>query len=299
MTQASSPPPERSANTINALISLLSDQDQRVARQIHQRLVDRGHEAVPFLRHAQQDCRDPLLAQRLHAVIDDLAQADIEQQWAALLAPSRRDVDLETGAFLIARAGDPQADMAPWRQRLNDMAAELTPLVAPSRTPRHNVFAINEYLFQTLQFRGNTRDYYDPRNSLLHCVLERRVGIPISLSVVYLLVSQRLNVPVAGVGMPGHFLVGLQTEPLFIDCFNQGKLLTETDCARALEGSGVAFDRRYLAPCSHDLILARMLRNLVAVAEHRHETTDRQRLSRLLALLERREPPSHVHQGAS
>ena len=299
MTHASPPSSERSAKTINALISLLSDQDRHVARQIHQQLVDRGHEAMPFLRHAQQDCCDLLLAQRLHAVIADLAQADIERQWAELLAPSRWDIDLETCAFLIAGAGDPQADMAPWRQRLNDMVAELTPLVAPSHTPRRNVLAINEYLFQTLQFRGNARDYYDPRNSLLHRVLERRVGIPISLSVVYLLVSQRLNVPVAGVGMPGHFLVGLQTEPLFIDCFNRGKLLTEADCARTLEGSGIAFDRRYLAPCSHDQVLARMLRNLVAIAEHRHETTNQQRWSRLLAILERRETPSRFHQGAS
>ena len=299
MMPASSPPPEHSANTINALIALLSDQDRRIARQIHQQLVDRGHEALPFLRHARQDCQDPLLAQRLHAVMDDLAQRDIEQQWAALLTPSRREVDLETGAFLIARAGDPQADMAPWRQCLNDMAADLARLVDPARGPRRNVLTINEYLFQTLRFRGNTREYYDPRNSFLHRVLERRVGIPISLAVVYLLVSHRLNVPVAGVAMPGHFLVGLQTEPLLIDCFNRGKLLTETECARALEGSGVAFDRRYLAPCSHDRILARMLRNLVAIADHRHETTDRQRWSRLLALLEQRETPSHVPRSAS
>ncbi len=295
MMQASSSPHERSAHTINALISLLSDRDRRVARQIHQRLMDVGHEALPLLRHAQHECGDPLLAQRLHSVIADLAQADIERQWATLLTSSQRDTDLETGAFLIAQAGDPHSEMAPWRQRLHDMADELTRLTDPSHTPRQHVLTINDYLFQTLGFRGNAREYDDPRNSFLHCVLDRRMGIPISLSVVYLLMSQRLNVPVVGIGMPGHFLVGLQTEPLFIDCFNRGRLLTEHDCARLVQHSGVAFDRRDLAPCSHNRILARMLRNLVALAERRHETADRQRWNRLLTLLERGEPSSHGH----
>lgn len=309
MMQAPSPPPTplakargmHSANTINALIFLLSDQDQRIARQIHHQIMNMGPEALPFLRHAREriplgltrGCRDHLLAQRLHAVIADLVHADIEQQWITLLAPSPQDVDLEIGAFLIAQAGDPHADMAPWRQCLDDMAATLTHLVAPSHSPRHNVLAINEYLFQTLQFRGNTRDYYDPDNSFLHRVLARRVGIPISLSVLYLLLSQRLNVPVIGVGVPGHFLVRLQTEPLFIDCFNRGKLLTERDCARVFRNSGVAFDHRHVVPCSHDRILARMLRNLIAICDNRHETAERQRWNRLLTLLQHRELPSH------
>jgi len=308
-----------SANTINALIFLLSDQDQRIARQIHHQIMNMGTELLPFLRHARErmplapgqsqghaltrDCRDHLLAQRLHAVIADLVHVDIEQQWVTLLTPSPQDVDLEIGAFLIAQAGDPHADMAPWRQCLDDMAAALTHLVAPSHNPRHNALAINEYLFQTLQFRGNTRDYYDPDNSFLHRVLARRVGIPISLSVLYLLLSQRLNVPVIGVGVPGHFLVRLQTEPLFIDCFNRGKLLTERDCAQVFRNSGVAFDHRHVVPCSplvargargmHDRILARMLRNLIAICDNRHETVERQRWNRLLTLLQHRELPSH------
>ncbi len=295
MTQATSPSPTQSANTINALISLLSDQDRRVAGQIHHQIMNVGHEALPFLRHARKHCCDLLLAQRLHAVITDLVHVDIEQQWVTLLTPSPQDVDLETGAFLIAQAGDPQADMAPWRQRLDDMVAALTHLVDPSRIPSHNVLAINEYLFQTLRFRGNTRDYYDPHNSFLHRVLERRVGIPISLSVLYLLLSQRLKVPVIGVGIPGHFLVRLQTESLFIDCFNQGKLLTEKDCARMFRNAGVEFDHRHIAPCSPDRILARMLRNLIAICDNRHETADQQRWNRLLTLLEHRETPSHFH----
>ena len=284
--------PSSSAGHIEALIHLLSDHDPRVARHIHQHLVDAGREAVPFLRAALHDCDDPTLAARIRGVMGDIAQAEVEQDWDALLGTSEGELDLEAGAFLIARAGDPQVDTAPYRQRLDAMAAELKPL--SSGTPGQVVRHMNEYLFHTLQFRGNTRQYYDPNNSFLHRVLDDRVGIPISLSVVYLLLGQRLRVPVAGIGLPGHFLVGLRTEPVFIDCFHQGALLTEKDCARLLRDYGVEFDRRYLAPCSHAHILARMLRNLIAVYETRQEATDVRRFRRLLTTLENRETLPHV-----
>ena len=284
---------ERPATNIEALLHLLSDHDLRVARQIHQHLVDVGREAMPVLSQALRDCDEPSLATRIHAVIGDIAQADVERHWDELLKTSEGELDLETGAFLIARAGDPQVETAPYRQRLDDMAAELKPL--SSGTPRQVVRTMNEYLFHTLRFRGNTQQYYDPNNSFLHRVLDNRVGIPISLSVLYVLLGQRLHVPVAGVGLPGHFLVGLRTEPVFIDCFHQGALLTEKDCARLLRDYGVEFDRRYLEPCSHAHILARMLRNLIAVYETRQEATHGRRFRRLLTTLENRENRPHVH----
>lgn len=293
MKNAPSSSPERSATNIDALVHLLSDHDLRVVRQIHRHLVDAGREAIPVLREALGDCDDPTLAARISAVIGDIAQADVDQHWDELLQSSERELDLEAGAFLIARAGDPQVETAPYRQRLDAMAAELNPL--SSGTPRQVVRHLNEYLFHTLRFRGNTQQYYDPNNSFLHRVLDDRVGIPISLSIVYLLLGQRLHVPVAGVGLPGHFLVGLRTEPVFIDCFHQGALLTEKDCARLLRDYGVEFDRRYLEPCSHAHILARMLRNLIAVYETRQEETHGRRFRRLLTTLENRENRPHVH----
>ncbi len=278
---------------VDALVHLLSDRDPRIARQIHRHLVDAGSEALPVLRKALANCDEPSLATRIRTVIGDIAQADVERHWDALLKTSEHTLDLEAGAFLIARTGDPHVETSPYQQRLDEMAAELRPL--SSGTPRQAVRSMNEYLFQTLQFRGNTQQYYDPNNSFLHRVLDDRVGIPISLSVVYLLLGQRLCVPVAGIGLPGHFLVGLRTEPVFIDCFHQGTLLTDKDCARLLQNHGVEFDRRYLEPCSPVQILARMLRNLIAVYETRQEPTEGRRFRRLLTALENREHHPHVH----
>lgn len=291
MKKASSPP-EASAKHITALIHLLSDPDPRIAQRIHQQLVEVGPVATPFLQQARLDRDDPLMAERIQSVIGDIARGDIEQRWGRLLRQPPHALDLEAGAFLIAQVADPQLEAAPYRHRLDHMAATLKETVEPTLEPRQAVLRINEYLFHTLKFRGNTRDYYEPDNSFLHRVLDRRVGIPISLSVVYLLVSQRLDLPVAGVGMPGHFLVRLRTEPVFIDCFNQGALLTQNDCEKLLLQYGVGFDHRYLEPCAPDQILGRMLRNLIAIFEHRQEPANRERFHRLFTMLENRDEPS-------
>ena len=116
------------ATNIEALLHLLSDHDPRIARHIHQHLVDAGREAMPFLRAALNDCDDPALALRIRGVIREIAQADVEQEWSALLKTSEPELDLETGAFLIARTGDPHVETAPYRQRLDAIAAELKPL---------------------------------------------------------------------------------------------------------------------------------------------------------------------------
>lgn len=280
--------PEGSTKHVPALIRLLSDPDPRVAQRIHRQLVDVGRVATPFLQQACIDVDDPLMVERLQAVNEEIDRAEIERRWGRLLQQPRPEVDLEAGAFLIAQAAEPQLAVPFYQQRLDDVAAALKQTVDPSRDPRHAVLTINEYLFHTLKFRGNTRTYYDPDNSFLHRVLDRRVGIPISLSVLYILVSRRLNLPVVGVGMPGHFIVRLRTQPVFIDCFHQGALLTPKACEKLLQPYGVEFDRRHLEPCSSDQILARMLRNLIAIFENRREFTNGEKFYRLFAMLENR-----------
>ena len=105
-------------------------------------------------------------------------------------------------------------------------------------------------------------------------VIDRRMGIPISLSVLYLLLGLRLGLPVKGVGMPGHFLVKVDSSPpfLFVDCFNGGTLLEESDCKKFLTDSGFGFEPWYLEPSPNPLILERMLRNLLGIYHQRQES---------------------------
>ena len=168
---------------------------------------------------------------------------------------------------IAARYRDMPARIAP---RYRDMPARIalaTPSVSAGEDGPTFVRSMNQYLFEELEFRGNDTDYYDPRNSCLDQVLDRRTGIPITLSVVYMEVARRLHRPVFGIGLPGHFVVEYNdgAYSTFIDPFHAGKLLTEDDChqlARQITGVDTPAVSSTLAPVSTRYILVRMLNNL-------------------------------------
>ena len=277
---------EYSEKQINALIHLLSDQDSQIAQTIHDQLVAVGQPALSLLQRAHDEPAETPVGERIGSVITDIKLIEVEHSFNALMTPSTEPIDLETGALLIAKAAYPDLDVQASQHQIENMVAALRPRLEKDIPPRQAIQTISEYLFHELGFTGNTRDYYDPANSFLHQVLERRIGIPISLSLLYLLIAQRLNVPVVGIGLPGHFMVGLQTEHVFIDCFNQGVVLYQKDCAKFLQEYGVEFESRYLNPTPNEHILARMLRNLVAIYQNRDESNQADRFSRLLAIIE-------------
>jgi regulator of sirC expression with transglutaminase-like and TPR domain len=135
---------------------------------------------------------------------------------------------------------------------------------------------LSRFLFQVKGFRGNTDDYYDPRNSYLNEVLERRLGIPISLSLVFIEVGKRAGLDLEGVGMPGHFVVKCLHggREILVDPFNQGEVLTEDECRKRLElqfGTGFEFSRSFLDSVNKHQILTRMLTNLKGIYLQRQE----------------------------
>jgi len=154
--------------------------------------------------------------------------------------------------------------------QIEDLADQARGVVLAETGGRARGEALARFLFETQGFQGNTLDYADPRNSYLNEVLERRLGIPISLSVLYLEIGRRLRLPVAGVGLPGHFIVRAGgdrngEEPLFLDPFNGGRPLTLDDCrdlVRRSTGFNEAFDPDWLRPTPPRDIVARMLNNL-------------------------------------
>lgn len=275
-----------SENQISALLHLLSDQDPKIAQTIHKQIVAIGQPAISFLEQAYREQNNLVVSERLGAVLEDIKLIEIEQSFKNLATNTGDLIDLEMGAFLIGKVAYPDLNIQTARHDLETLISDLQQRWDTDLSPRESIHKINEYLFHDLGFKGNTRNYYDPDNSFLHQVLERRVGIPISLSVLYLLIGKRLNVPVVGIGLPGHFVVGLQSEPLFIDCFNQGALLTQKDCAKFLQKHSVEFEARYLEPTPNHHIVGRMLRNLIAIYQSRDEPEQAERFKRLLSVME-------------
>ena len=187
-------------------------------------------------------------------------------------------VDLASAALLIALDEYPSLDVQKYLREIESMAATLRCGIDVSAKTRglDLLESLNRFLFRTLGFRGNTEDYYDPKNSYLNEVLERRLGIPITLSLVFMEIGRRIGLHIEGVGMPGHFIVkclhnGLE---VFVDPFNQGEILTEEGCRKRLEsqhGVGFEFSRSFLDSVSKHQMLTRMLANLKGIYLQRQE----------------------------
>jgi regulator of sirC expression with transglutaminase-like and TPR domain len=192
--------------------------------------------------------------------------SDVNLAFAKVISTDQDQIDIARAALLYARDAYPNLDVNSYLARLDDMAEELSLRL----NHQHPITAINGFLFDELAFRGNEDHYFDPRNSFLNQVLDRRIGIPITLSVIYLELARRLHLPMKGIGLPGHFVVRYDGDQdvLYLDPFNRGKTLTEQDCRRqvtAISGGRLAFDPSFLTPLNSRQILSRMLRNLKAI----------------------------------
>jgi regulator of sirC expression with transglutaminase-like and TPR domain len=175
------------------------------------------------------------------------------------------DCRLDVAALEIATLETPDLDPVPYLAVLDRFASTIANRVPASADGREFVRAANEYLFAELGFHGNESEYNDPRNSCLNSVLDRHAGIPITLSVVYIETARRLERPVFGVGLPGHFIVQYDDGEFaaYIDPFYSGRILSVDDCLKiAHDRTGVGADATALAPVGTRYILVRMLNNL-------------------------------------
>ena len=190
--------------------------------------------------------------------------------FARLVSRPEPAIDLAEAALLIAKEEYPDLEVAQYLSHLDAMAAQVRTRVGCALDSHRLIASLSDFLFREEGFRGNADDYYDPRNSFLNDVLDRRTGIPITLSALYMAVGRRLGVRLLGVGMPGHFLVKYvgPDEEIVIDPFNGGAIVSSADCQRLLDriyDGKLPLDPRFLATVGTRQILARMLHNLKAI----------------------------------
>lgn len=177
-------------------------------------------------------------------------------------------IDIPRAALRFARAiAYPDLDIAHYLARLDWLAGMASKVLHPNKPVPVQAEALADFLFRQFGFQGNTTDYLDPRNSYINEVLDRRLGIPISLSVIYVSVAQRLGLPAQGVGLPGHFIVSIQASEgdLYLDPFHGGRRLSLEDCANLViltTGYSGSFQMEWLDPTPPADILVRMLNNL-------------------------------------
>jgi regulator of sirC expression with transglutaminase-like and TPR domain len=207
----------------------------------------------------------------------------LRDRFATVVAAGDR-CDLAQGALTIARIAYPDLDSAPYLRTLDDLAAAVRPRLPARRAPEQTITAMTSYFFEHCGFRGNADDYYDPRNSFLNDVLERRTGIPISLAVLLIETGARVGVPVEGVGFPGHFLVrvGGSTGPILLDPFFGGRVIGRDEMLERLRAfyaagggpAGANLQRvlpQVLQATGPHGILGRMLANLLRIYLDRND----------------------------
>lgn len=197
----------------------------------------------------------------------------IREQFADRVKGPEDRIDLVEAALLVARTAFPDLDPGRYPALLDQWADRLARRVDPSASAGDILGELNRILFDEEGLQGNVDNYFDPQNSFLNRVLDRRLGIPITLSLVYGEVGRRAGFPVHGIALPGHFIVGLlhTSGVLFIDPFNRGTILTESECREMVMtryGRQAVLDIGWKTPAGKRMILVRLLRNLKAIYRH-------------------------------
>jgi regulator of sirC expression with transglutaminase-like and TPR domain len=201
------------------------------------------------------------------------------QRWERMAAAPPQDVSLAEGALLIAAAEYDDLDVDGYLKRVDDMGAILRRRLRSDISTTDALIALNHYVFEELGFSGNVRDYYDPRNSYLNEVIDRKLGIPITLSVLYIEIGRRIGLPLHGVSFPSHFLVKcvLREGAIILDPYARGASLGVSDLQHRLQAivKDVELDdtllKTVLAAATPQDIFARMLRNLRAIHVNKGE----------------------------
>ena len=209
----------------------------------------------------------------------------IRRRFSELICSDDERINLAEAALLIAAEEYPRMDVGLYLERLDHFGDLAREQAAEARDAMDIITALNTTLFEQLGFRGNRESYYDPRNSYLNEVIDRRTGIPITITVVYIEVAKRIGFPIKGVGMPFHFIAKHPAESgdVFIDTFNGGRLLGAAGCDELItqmSGGKLELQAAHLEAVTNKQILTRMLSNLLGI----YSPTDHRRA---LAAIER------------
>jgi len=267
-----------------ALVSLLQDGDAATVGLVKGKLLEGGKERLPEYLELLNVAQGPA-QERLKEVIHQIESSDTLGDISRGLAGLRTLAQLEELCWAFTRAEHPGFEGGPYTRQLDQWAEEVGRMITPGATSREKVRCLARYLGQEQGLSGNSHDYYHPRNCYLPWVMEFRQGLPITLSLVYMLVGMRLNIPVEGIAAPGHFLARL--EGIIFDPYHRGRILTDGEwdlIASEIPERQRAFLSRASTPSQ---TMHRLLINLRNCYVKRNDAEHRRMVDHYLAVLQR------------
>lgn len=277
---------ELSESQKRALISLLADEDIHVFKTIREKLISYGTTAIEWLKPYLAD-PDPVLRRRTRDIYLFLQRKESDNRFLEYCLHNGENINAEMGAFLLAQTVYPDINIVAYQAILDSYANEIKERIQGGASPAFILTIMNDFLFTELGFSGNEIEYYDPDNNYLNKVIDRRMGNPVSLCLLYLFISWRLLLPVVGISMPGHFLCRFQNAKgeTFIDAFNKGRLLSKSECIKYLVQSGHGYMEGYLSPSSPRRMLLRLCANLHQIYSEMEQLDEVHRIQRYIVAL--------------
>lgn len=271
-----------------ALVNLLADEDPAVYQAVRERIVGCGPPATNWLKpHLLSS--DGVLRRRAQEIVRHFERQTADNRFLGFCLKHGEDFDLETGIWLLAQTQYPGINSEAYEALLDSYAAILKDRIDFASPAKEILKIIQKYLFVELGFAGNETNYYDPENSYLNCVMDKRAGNPVSLCLIYLLLGRRLRLPLAGIGLPGYFVCRYQSSAgeIYIDAFNRGRLLTKADCVKYLVHGHYGVRDDFLVPLSARRLLLRVCANLHQIYMRLEAAEETTRLQRYLVALAR------------
>ena len=271
-----------------ALLSLLADEDPLVYGAVREKLLSCGPPAAEWLRpHTMSN--DPALRRRARQIVLHFDRQAADDHFLAFCLRHGEEFDLEQGAWLLAQTQYPRINTEAYQALLDGYANELRTRLGSTTQPQDALTIINQYLFGELGFAGNEASYYDPENSYLNRVMDQRTGNPINLCLIYIVLARRLQLPVAGIGLPGHFICRYQSTAgeIYLDPFNRGRFMTKANCVQFLVNAKCSLRDDHLAPVTPRRFLLRICSNLHQIYQRLEQAVETMRLQRYLVALAR------------
>jgi regulator of sirC expression with transglutaminase-like and TPR domain len=283
---------DRSAE-IDALVKLLDDPDEEVFAHVQERLLTYGEEVVKHLETAWEQSLDTLLQERIENIVHTIQFTNVKQDLSLWFHSGA--FDLLQGALIINRYQFPDLNEQAIINQIEDIKTEVWVGLQYEMSSVEKVKLMNHVFYTQFGFSGNTKNHHDPQNSYLNQVMESKRGNQISLAIIYATIAQKLDIPIYGVNLPQHFILGYIDESnpdkeqavlFYINAFNKGAIFGKHDVDQFLRQLNLEPQPGFYAPCSNAEIIRRVIRNLISAYENLGAIEKVEELRELQSILE-------------
>jgi len=250
-----------------ALVSLLEDEDEEVNRHVEGKIMSLGSDIIPYLEEQWENSFDPNIQRKIEDMIHTLQFSQLKERFRDW--KEKGGESLLEGMWLVSLYQYPDTELNNLNKEIEQIYYDIWIELKEDLHPYDQIKIINGALFSKLKFRANTKNFHSPNNSFLKSVLESKKGNPISLSVVYMLVAEKLGLPIYGVNLPNLFIITYKSEEVqfYVNAFNRGLIFSKKDIDNYLANLNLTPKPIYYEPCSNEDIIKRVLRNLIMAFE--------------------------------